>query len=361
MDAKLVPGLLTGMINGKPSWCFHHSICVTLTINHCPPNMVVIISMISTSSFHQSKLLKKLSSVNHFPLRILVYSPLFVPPAPDVGPGDDTTARYVGGGGGGGVLLLPWLASVGEVRVSPPSSLGWVVSVFLHCSSWDRTRGGGMGLVAGSSAGGVTAGGVLALGAGAGGMLVGESRAGGEEAGGDESSFGGAVGGESLVVRGPWSSGVGGPAGAGGAAGSTEGGGEVGRGGTGSTFAGGEVGSGGAGSSGGGGDVGKGGAGDSGGGGEAGSGGAGSSGGGGRSADSSEKQTHVSSLSSPAGGACSGPKMLSKSAIEGFLVEPSASVVTSETQTSSDQLKAVYADALSMFTHKDNILTDRKR
>lgn len=34
-------------------------------------------------------------------------SPLFVPPAPDVGPGDDTTARYVGGGGGGGVVLLP--------------------------------------------------------------------------------------------------------------------------------------------------------------------------------------------------------------------------------------------------------------
>lgn len=61
--------------------------------------------------------------------------PLFVPPAPDVGPGDDTTARYVGGGGGGGVLLLLWLASTGEVTLSPPSSLGLVVSVFLVCSS----------------------------------------------------------------------------------------------------------------------------------------------------------------------------------------------------------------------------------
>lgn len=61
--------------------------------------------------------------------------PLFMPPAPDVGPGDETTARYVGGGGGGGVLRLPWLTSLGEVTVSPPSSLGWVVSVFLGCAS----------------------------------------------------------------------------------------------------------------------------------------------------------------------------------------------------------------------------------
>lgn len=61
--------------------------------------------------------------------------PLFVPPAPDVGPGDETTARYVGGGGGGGVLRLPWIASVGEGTVSPPSSLGWVTSVFSACSS----------------------------------------------------------------------------------------------------------------------------------------------------------------------------------------------------------------------------------
>lgn len=61
--------------------------------------------------------------------------PLFEPPAPDVGPGDDTTARYVGGGGGGGVLRLPWLASLGEVTVSLPSSLDWGKSVFLGCSS----------------------------------------------------------------------------------------------------------------------------------------------------------------------------------------------------------------------------------
>lgn len=58
-----------------------------------------------------------------------------MPPAPDVGPGDDTTARYVGGGGGGGVLRLAWLLSLGEVTGSPPSSLGWVASGFLDCSS----------------------------------------------------------------------------------------------------------------------------------------------------------------------------------------------------------------------------------
>lgn len=47
------------------------------------------------------------------------------------------------------------------------------------------------------------------------------------------------------------------------------------------------------------------------------------------------KLTHMSFVSSPAGGASSGPKMLSKSAIEGFL--PSASVDTSETQTVTNQ------------------------
>lgn len=173
------------------------------------------------------------------------------------------------------------------------------------------------------------------MGAGAGGTLGGELRGGGEQ--GDTSSFGSGEGGEVASVRGFRSSGVGGPEGTGGAAGFSEGGGEVGRGGTGSSFGGGDVGRGGAGSSGGGGDVGKGGAGDSGGGREVGSGGAGSSGRGGRSGDSSLKQTHVSPLSSPAGGTCSGPKMLSKSAIEDFLVEPSASVDTSEIQTTSDQ------------------------
>lgn len=172
---------------------------------------------------------------------LMYYSPLFVPPAPDVGPGDDTTARYVGGGGGGGVILLPWLASLGEVTDSPPSSLGRVESVVLDCSSSDKTRGGGTGRGADSSAGGVTAGGVLALGAGAGGTLVGESRGGGEEVGGHASSFGGAGGGEVACVRGFWSSDVEGLKGTGGPAGS-EGGGEVGRGGTGSSFWGEEVG-----------------------------------------------------------------------------------------------------------------------
>lgn len=65
------------------------------------------------------------------PSSVTVYSPLFVPPAPDVGPGDGTTPRYVGGGGGGGVLRLAWLAFLGELAVSPASSLGWVASVFL--------------------------------------------------------------------------------------------------------------------------------------------------------------------------------------------------------------------------------------
>lgn len=186
------------------------------------------------------------------------------------------------------------------------------------------------------------------MGAGAGGMLEGKSAGGGEEAGGDASSFGG---GEVASVRGLLSSGVVGPEGAGAAADSSEGGGEVGRGGTGSSFGGGEVGrGGGTGSSGGGGDVGKGGAEDS--GGEAGSGGAVSSGSGGRAAGSSLKQTHVSLVSSPAGGTSSGPKMLSKSAIEGFLVL-SASVDPSETQTTSDRSNTVFADVPSMFTHRD--------
>lgn len=195
---------------------------------------------------------------------------------------------------------------------------------------------------------------MLALGVGAVGTLVGESRGGGEEMGGEElggdaSSFG-AGGGEMARVRGFRSSGVGGPEGMRGGAGSSDGGGEVGRGGTGASFRGGETGRGGAGSSGGGGDVGKGGAGDSGGGGEAGNGGAGSSGGGGEVGsggagsfgrggwleDSSLKHTHVSLVSSSAGGACSGPKMLSKSAIDGFLVEPSASGDTSETASSAE-------------------------
>lgn len=59
--------------------------------------------------------------------------PLVVPP--DVGPGDDTTARYVGGGGGGGVVRLPWLESLGEDTASPLSSLGWALSVGLGLSS----------------------------------------------------------------------------------------------------------------------------------------------------------------------------------------------------------------------------------
>lgn len=201
-------------------------------------------------------------------------------------------------------------------------------------------RGGGRERDTGSSVGEFTTGGVVALGGE--GALVGEVTAGtevwGEEEGGGDSRSFDAGGGDVESARELLSSGVEGPEGTGGAEGSSEGGGEVGRGGTESSFGGGEVGRGGAGSSGGGGDVGKGGAGDSGGGGEAGSGGAGSSGGGGevgrggagsvgrggRTEDSSLKQTQASFVSSGPEGGCSGPKMLSKSAIDVFLV-PSAS------------------------------------
>lgn len=182
-------------------------------------------------------------------------SPLFEPPAPDVGPGDDTTARYVGGGGGGGVLWLPWLASLDKGTVS--SSLVAVKSVFLGCSSLDGIRGGGVEHVDGPSVGGV-----LAFGAGPTRTLEEESIGGGEEAGGDASSFGSAQGGEVASERGLWTSGVRGYEGAGGAVGSSEDDGEAGRVGRGSSFGGGDSRRGGAWSSGGGGDVGKGGAGD---------------------------------------------------------------------------------------------------
>lgn len=66
------------------------------------------------------------------------------------------------------------------------------------------------------------------------------------------------------------------------------------------------------------------------------------------------KLTHISFVSSPAGGAASGPKMLSKSAIEGFL--PSASVDTSETQIAGDQ-----SEGCVWFTQRDKTWqTDRQ-
>lgn len=134
------------------------------------------------------------------------------------------------------------------------------------------------------------------------------------------------------------------------------GGGEVGRGGAGSSGGGGDVGKGGAGDSGGGGDAGNGGAGSSGGGGEAWSGGAGSFGIGGCLDESSLKQTHVSPVSSGKGWACSGPKMLSKSAIEGFLPPADAS----ETQKTGDQ--SVFAEVSSKCAQRDKTSqTDRGR
>lgn len=158
------------------------------------------------------------------------------------------------------------------------------------------------------------------------GAAAGGGGGGGEE--GDARSLGEVVGVTALR-----SSGEGGPVC------SVEGGGEVSGGGVAGSFGGG-----GAGSSAVGDDVGSGRAGDS-GGGEAAGGAAGggeeeatgggvdsSSGGGGRTDDSSLKQTHLSAASSAAL-SCSGPKMLSRSAIEGFRVETSASVDASEEQS----------------------------
>lgn len=118
---------------------------------------------------------------------------------PDVGPGDDTTVRYVGGGGGGGVLLLPWVVSLGELTVSLLSSLDCGASRLLGCSPGDGMRGGGGGERA------VVSSGVLALGGG----LVGETTGGdwGDVAGEDVRSFDGG-GGDVESARNPLSSGV---------------------------------------------------------------------------------------------------------------------------------------------------------
>lgn len=100
--------------------------------------------------------------------------------------------------------------------------------MFLCCSSSDRT--GGRKVRAISSEEGLTAGGVAALGAFVWGTLGGEGRAGGDEARGDTSSGVDVWGGGDTFVRGFWSSCVGGPEGRGGAAGSSDGGVEVGGG-----------------------------------------------------------------------------------------------------------------------------------
>lgn len=192
------------------------------------------------------------------------------------------------------------------------------------------------------------------LGPGTDGTPPGELRGGGEEAGGDVCSFV-ASGGEEAMEGGFWSSGVEGPERIGGKKGSSDGGGEVGRGGGESSFGeramgkgGGDVGRGGAGDSGGGGEAGGGGAGSSGGGGEEGICGAGSFGAGGPAGECSLKQTHLSSVSSPAGGATSGPKMLSRSAMEGFLLESFASADASEIET-RDKLN------VTLFIHFQNV------
>lgn len=235
--------------------------------------------------------------------------PLFVP---GVGPGDDTIVLYVGGGGGGGVLLLSCAESLGEATASTLSSLDGGASGLLGCSSGDGTVGGtGGGGV--ERVVGVSVGGVLIWGGG----LVGETT------GGD------AVGGDVANVNDSLSCGVDGADGTRGMVGSSEGGGEVGKGGSESSFGGVETGGGGAGSSGRGGGVGAGGE-ERGGGGEVGKGGVRSfPDASGCSAGSSLKHTQESLVSSPAGGACSGPKRLSRSAMEGFLLELSASVVES--------------------------------
>lgn len=170
--------------------------------------------------------------------------------------------------------------------------------------------------MAGSWVGGGDTRGDGDLGAGGGGMLVGESRGagggGGEE--GDARSLGEVTGVTALRSS----------------VDSMEAGGEVGGGGVASCSWGGLVGSSAIGD-----DVGRGRAGESGGAtvgrgeeGDAARGGVASSGGG-RVDDSSLKQTHLSAASSAAL-SCSGPKMLSRSAIDGFRVETFASVDASE-------------------------------
>lgn len=217
--------------------------------------------------------------------------PLFVP---GTGAGDDTVLLYVGGGGGGGAVLL-LLSSPSSFA---PESLGEATASFtsLLLSSLDSATSGLLGFCC---SWGDSAGGVLTLEGGGGGGLVGETT-------GGETRSCSMSGGDVDNVKDSLSCGVVGADGRlrGGAGGSSEGGGEVGKGGGGeSTFGGGSSGRGG-----GVGALGKGG-------------GVGSFGG-----ASSLKQTQESLVSSPAGGACSGPKRLSRSAMEGFLLERSASV-----------------------------------
>lgn len=102
---------------------------------------------------------------------------------------------------------------------------------------------------------------------------------------------------------------------------------------------GGDFGKGGFGSSDGGGDLGNGGAGSAGGGGDEGSGGAGSpsEGRGGLLGDSSLKQTHLSPTSSPGFEESSGPKMLSRSVIEG-LCKVSTSLCPSVSSVAADSI-----------------------
>ncbi len=230
-----------------------------------------------------------------------------------MGPGDDTTALYVGGGGGGGVERAPWPISLGEALLSLETSFG-VVSSGLFLSSWFRTKGGGIvHSIVSTVVGGllVESDWVSIRGAhGKKSVLKWERSSGFGGGGASSMGGGGTVGGEGVVSLGTAETGgrlsFGDSMEGGEGAGSAGGGGDFGKGGFGSSDGGGDLGNGGAGSAGGGGNGGSGGAGSP------------SEGGGGLWGDSSLKQTQLSPTSWSGFGESSGPKMLSRSAIEGL-------------------------------------------
>ncbi len=185
-----------------------------------------------------------------------------------MGPGDDTTALYVGGGGGGGVERGPWPISLGEALLSLGTSFG-VVSSGFFLSSWFRTKGGGIvGSLVSTVVGGllVESDWVSIRGAhGEKSVLKWERSSGFGGGGASSTGGGGTVGGEGVVSLGTGGTGgrlsFGDSMGGGECAGSAGGGGDFGKGGFGSSDGGGDLGNGGAGSAGGGGDGGSGGAG----------------------------------------------------------------------------------------------------
>lgn len=201
--------------------------------------------------------------------------PLSLPPVPagGTGPGDDTTALYVGGGGGGGVERGPCPISLGEALLSLRSPFDGVSSG-LFLSSWFITKGGGIvrAFVSTVEGGLLVKSGCVSIGEARGNKSIeGRDLKGSFGVGGSGASSvggGGIVGGEGVVslgTRGTVGGGggglfLGGSLERGDRTGSAGGGGDFGKEGIGSSDGGGDFGNGGAGSDGGGGDEGSGGA-----------------------------------------------------------------------------------------------------